>query len=250
MKHEEYRLIAGVLTLLVHAALAAVLITSWRFPQKTVQPVTVELWSAAPAKPQGQPRPARPRPHPEPAPAEAPRARPAPPKPAEIERPVAPRETPRRETAVEKPLPTRTVEPTPPKTPERHTPAAPTPPAPPSLSERLNQRLAQGGSASGPDNRALLQGYQARVIERLRNRVVWPDSSDNPVAEFELEVSAGMKILNITLARPSGDVGWDNAARRALEMNRQLPELPDGLTYNPQEMRRWTVKLCPKSCSR
>ena len=71
MKHEEYRLIAGGLTLLVHAALAAVLITSWRFPQKTVQPVTVELWSAAPAKPQGQPRPARPRPHPEPAPAEA-----------------------------------------------------------------------------------------------------------------------------------------------------------------------------------
>lgn len=88
---------------------------------------------------------------------------------------------------------------------------------------------APGSTGSAERDAAPSQDYVNRLIARLRQNVVWADtSSANPAVEIEVRAAPGGTIIGRRIVKPSGVPEWDEAALRAVDRTGTLPRQADG----------------------
>jgi len=246
-----------ILTIAVHAGLAAFLFVGINWQSKPVNPIEIELVGApspAPAPPKPKPpEPEPPKPEPEPEP-----PKPEPPKP---EPPKEPPPQPKPEIATKDPKPEKKPEPKPEPKPKPKPEPKPPPLKPIDFQKQLDQaiertaetrkinELLEGGQRGRQNavNPAELDAYRASIAAKVRRNLVAPPGlSGNPEAVFEIEQimsSKGGEVINVKLNHSSGNHALDEAIERAIRKSDPLP-LPDNhnlferrlkITFRPLE---------------
>lgn len=240
----------GVLTVLVHVALALYLYFGLSWKMSPQQPLTVELWSARPSV-RSQPAPDTP-PPPPPTPRREvarPEPQPEPERAADIQvQHRAPKKIPKKITPPPEPKPEPAPKAKPVAPPPKVEPKRVPEPAPKTesnyddmlkaieakVSERTQKQVtdakANTASAGNPDasHMAWLGEYKAKVEKVVRgNMKLPPDLVGNPSAEIEVVLLPSMEILSYKIKKRSGNVAYDEAVERALAKTQALPPLPD-----------------------
>jgi colicin import membrane protein len=104
----------------------------------------------------------------------------------------------------------------------------------------VREATGSATSSSGPS-----ATYAGRLAALFQRNVVFPGGVDtiagNPEAEVQVKVSPTGTILNVRLARSSGNPSWDEAAVRAIERSERIP--PD---ENGRYVLDFPVKMRPK----
>ncbi len=236
---EPYKLPAGALALVVHAAFFALLYFGVNWHAEPPQGMAVDIWENLP-EPQVEPMKVEP----------PPVAQVEPPKPVEPPRPVAP---PKPEIAL----------------PEKKKPKAPEPakpaeikPVPPKKTEPVQMdQKALAAQAEQDRARAAQAAQQAAAAAAItgeigkykglikakitRYVVMPPDVPDKAQAEFDVILLPGGSVLSARLTKPSGNAAYDEAVERAITKAQPLPLPPDvalfknfrelHLTFRPKE---------------
>ncbi len=220
--------ISLALAVLMHVALAALLIYGVHWQTKTETVVAVDLVRAPPvAVPPTPTLETKPEPKPEPPP-------PPPPKPEP--KPEPPKPAPKPDIAQkEKPKP----EPKPAPKPEPKPEPKPVPdPFADQLrreAEALQQRRAADAAARELEElrarqTAVAQAgeidrYIAAIRGKVRGNIVMPPGMrGNPEAVFEVTQLPSGEILNVRLKQSSGNPAWDAATERAIHKSSPLPK--------------------------
>ncbi|HEU4709500.1 MAG TPA: energy transducer TonB [Methylophilaceae bacterium] len=243
---------AGLLSVLVHGILLAILVFS--FDWKTVQPANVaqvELWDSLPApqvkpqlKPELKPEPPKPEPKPEPP---KPEPKPEPPKPEPKPEPKAEIQV-KKEPVKEKP-PEKKVEKPKPKPPEKKVEKKPEPPKP--EPEKLNKQKLEElqkmlaaeemkvqdqpksaapavNAAEAAANAAEVDKYVSLISRKIRQNVN-RQLCGTGKPELELEISlmpTGEVIGTPKLLKGSGLSACDESVERAILQSQPLPVPP------------------------
>lgn len=255
---EPYKLPAGILALLVHAAFFALLYFGISLRAEKPQGMVVDIWESLPAA-----EASRPRVEPPPAPVEPPKPI-EPPKPVEppkLVEPVQPVIPPKADIEfVEKKKPKiKPVEIKPPPEIKK--------PIPPKQAElvKVDQKAlaeqaaqAERAAQAAEQSRAraeqaaavgkVVDEHKARIIAKIRRNIVMPpDVPDNAKAEFDVTLLPGGSVLSIKLVRPSGKEAYDNAVERAISKAQPLPLPPDVALFN--KFRELHLTFCPEENS-
>lgn len=249
--------ISFVLAVLMHVALAMLLIYGIHWQTRKPAAVEVELVRAAPsapaATPLAEPKPApKPEPKPEPKPAPAPEPALKPP----------PKPTPKPEIAQKEKAKPPKPEPKPEPKPQK-----PEPPKPDPFEEQLKRESEQlqhrKAAAAAAQDLADLKARQAsaaqagekekekdkaRYIAAIRSKVhgnivLPPEVKGNPEAMFRVTQLPSGEVLNVELRKSSGHPAYDAATERAIRKSSPLPKpgQPElfarelDLTFRPQD---------------
>jgi colicin import membrane protein len=219
---------SAVLAMLVHVALAALLIYGIRWQTRGPEAVEVELVSAPPAPPVTQPAPPPPpteakQPEPKPLPKVAPKPVP-PPKPdialKEKEKPKPP----------PKPEPKAEPKPEPDKASRQLMAEAMKREQQQLDARKAEQELARMKQAQAAAARSrAMDDYIGRIRGKIKGNIVLPpDIKGNPEAIFEVVQLPGGEILSVKLKKPSGHAGYDAAVERAILKSSPLPKPEQG----------------------
>lgn len=218
-----YKLPAGILALLVHAAFFSLLYFGLSWQTHTASPavMSVALWKNLPnTEPKAHVvppvEPVKPVPPP-----------PAPPPPTPVKpdivipdkkvlpKLVAPVEPPKLKPPVIKPQPK-------PKPKPKTAPSIPEAPVPVvSAAERqaMQERAAQA-AAIGRE----VDKYSAKIRGKIRRNIVMPpDVPKDAQAEYVVTLLPGGSVLHAKLAQSSGNAAYDNAVERAILKSQPLP---------------------------
>lgn len=85
--------------------------------------------------------------------------------------------------------------------------------------------LAQQETASA--NQGLINDYTNRIRSKIRRFIILPhDMTGNPQAEFDVTLMPTGDVLNVVLARTSGNPAYDRAVERAIYKAQPLPLPP------------------------
>lgn len=247
---------ALALTVLVHAALVAVLFFGVQWKRKPPEVYEVELWSARPVPPVQAPPPepvAKPEPRvePKPEPKPLPKVEPPPPKAPDIavkqEKKPEPKKPEPPKPEPPKPEPKK-PEPRPEPKPEPKKPEAKPQPkfdfdqelakesaqlkSAAKASAANAQHLANAAAAEAEQrasaNKRGLESYAAKIRGKVRGNIVLPPNiQGNPEAIFEVSQLPSGEVLSVKLKRSSGNAGLDTAIERAILKSSPLPKPDD-----------------------
>lgn len=210
---------AGILALLVHVALLALMILGVSWKTDPPEGMVVDLWDSLPQSPRPpvEPQPSQPRTKP-PAKNSPPDVKPKviAPKPD-----IAIKKQPEKEKP-KKPVGNKPVEPDKQKARiaaeiaqlQREQQEAEK-----RLKYQREQAMAAQSRLSGE-----IDEYKAKILHKIRSRIVMPpDLPSDPVAEFDITLLPGGDVLNIKLKKSSGFAVFDEAVERAITLSRPLP---------------------------
>ncbi|MBI4754045.1 MAG: TonB C-terminal domain-containing protein [Betaproteobacteria bacterium] len=251
-RHEPGRRASIVLTVLVHAALVAVLIygLAWRSePPPAVEVGLVRPEELAPAPkvaPEPPPEPPKPEPKPEPPPPPKPAPKVEPPKPdiAIKEEKKKPKDEPKKEPPREEPKPKK-------EPPKKEDPRPKAPPEPPpdltkELLKRETDQLARSREAQRASDElahlaqsraaSALQRTQGAWVDKIRSKIrgnllVPPGVSGNPEAEFDVRLLPDGSVLEARLRKSTGNAALDGAIERAIAKSSPLPKPDDPAAF-------------------
>lgn len=223
------------LAVLVHVALALVLVFGVRWQNRPPESVSVELWEAplaAPPPPAVEPKPAPaveppppPAPKPEPRnekPEIAEKAPPPKPKPVAKPEPVAEPKAKPRVTEAEKQLKEAAAREQANLVLDRERQQ---------IAEQLKREAAQASAAASA---RALEGWIARIRGKIRGNILLPEGiKGNPEAIFDVVQLPTGEVLSVKLRKSSGHAGYDQAVERAILKSSPLPR-PD----RPEQFRR------------
>lgn len=215
---------AGILALLVHVALLALMILGVSWKTDPPEGMVVDLWDNLPQPPRPpsvEPQPSPPRIEP-PAKNSQPDVKPevAAPKPDIAIKKQPEKEKPKK--PVEKPAEIKPAEPDKQKARiaaeiaqlQREQQEAEK-----KLKYQREQAMAAQSRLTGE-----IDEYKAKILHKIRSRIVMPpDLPGNPVAEFDITLLPGGDVLNIRLKKSSGFTVFDEAVERAITLSRPLP---------------------------
>ena len=106
--------------------------------------------------------------------------------------------------------------------------------------ERARQQAEQAAVTG-----RVLDEYIGKIqIKVRRNIVLPPDVPDDAQAVFEVTLLPGGAVLNVTLAKPSGNLLYDSAVERAILKAGTLPVPADPALFS--RFRELRLKFCPK----
>jgi colicin import membrane protein len=212
--------ISFALAVLMHVALAILIIYGIHWQTQKPEVVEVDLVRAVPPAPTSAPEP-KPEPKVEPKPIPKPEPVKPPPKPdiAQKEKPKPP------------PPPKPEPKPEPPKDPfkeqlERELKETEKRKAADSAAQEAAKELAnlKAQQASSAKSNALAD-YIAKIKGKVRGNIVLPgDIKGNPEAVFEVTQLPSGEVLNVKLKKSSGNSAWDNATERAILKSSPLPK--------------------------
>ena len=105
--------------------------------------------------------------------------------------------------------------------------------------ENLERIAGLAGASGSPSSQGTAMrssgpsaSYAGRLAAIFRRNVVFPGGVDtiagNPAAEIQVRVSPTGEIVNVRLARSSGNPAWDQAAVRAVERAERIPADENG----------------------
>jgi colicin import membrane protein len=224
---EPYKLPAGILAMVVHAAFFSLLYFgfSWQTQPRSPAAMSVELWQSLP----------------EPAPAPPVKAIVETPPPVQVEEVVKPdivipEKKPKPEVKpVEKPPKKPEVKPEvkPKVKPEVKSRVKPevTPGAKPGQSARpsaAEQQAARDRAEQEAATGRVLDEYTSKIATKIRRNTVMPPNVPNDArAEFAVTLLPGGTVLDARLTRSSGNTAYDNAVERAILKSQPLPLPPD-----------------------
>lgn len=220
---EPYKLPAGILALLVHAAFFALLYFgfSWQNRPQSSSVMSVELWQNLPvSKPSYTPPPVKAVVEtPPPVQQEVvikpdiaiPEKKPKPevikpPKKLEVKPEVKPKAKPDAKSKVKPDVKSQTKV---------------AQPAQPSAAEQQATREhAEQEAATG----RVVDEYTAKISSKIRRNIVMPPNvADDARAEFMVTLLPGGSVLNARLTKSSGNAAYDNAVERAILKSDPLP---------------------------
>jgi colicin import membrane protein len=225
-RKEPGRKWAIALAVLVHLVFAVVLIFGVDWQTKEASPVMAELWSSVSA-PAPKPAPkSEPAPRPEPKRVPKPEPKPEPkleqPKPVKAdielkdkEKEKKRKEEERKKAEVEKKLKEQAL-----KVQRSMLETEQAASQQREEAEAKRQQMAAQASAQA----RLMNDAISRISSHIRRFVVMPpDVVGNPQAEFEVSLIPTGEVLNVKLARSSGNPAYDNAVERAIRKASPLP---------------------------
>ncbi|MDO8351293.1 MAG: cell envelope integrity protein TolA [Gallionella sp.] len=219
--HEPYKLPAGLLALLVHAAFFALLYFGFSWQAEPPATLSVELWQSLP----------------EVAPPVEARVEEVLPTPAKVEEVIKPDIVmPDKKPKIE----ARPVEKPPEKLPEKPkvkpevTPEVrkeAVQPAQPSAAElqvareaALREQAARAQAAQEAATGRVVDEYIGKIAGKIRRNIVMPpDVAKDARAEFLVTVLPGGTVLNARLLKSSGNAVYDTAVERAILKSQPLP---------------------------
>ena len=242
--------ISLVLAIAMHILLAVVLIYGVHWQTKPPEAVQVEIVRAVPPAPTSEP-PTEPKPEPPPEPKVEPKSEPKP-----EPKPLPP--PPKPDIALKEPKPKP-----PPKDPPKEVPKEipKEAPRPDPFQEQLKRESEQmdkrkfaaaldqemANAKAAQSQAALRKGVEdwvAKIRGKIRGNVVLPpDIKGNPEAEFQITLLSSGEVLNLKLAKSSGNAALDSAIERAIRKSDPLPKPDKGeffqrellLKYRPRE---------------
>jgi len=223
------------LAVLVHVALALVLVFGVRWQNRPPESVSVELWEAplaAPPPPAVEPKPAPaveppppPAPKPEPRnekPEIAEKAPPPKPKPVAKPEPVAEPKAKPRVTEAEKQLKEAAAREQANLVLDRERQQ---------IAEQLKREAAQASAAASA---RALEGWIAKIRGKIKGNLLLPEGiKGNPEAIFDVVQLPTGEVLSVKLRRSSGDPRYDQAVERAILKSSPLPGAD-----RPEQFRR------------
>ncbi len=238
---EPYKLPAGVLALVVHGALFALLYFGVNWHNDQQQGMVVDIWDSLPAM------------RAEPAKVELPPPiqQAEPPKPVEPLKQAELAEPPKAdiELAVKKKPKVKLPEPKPAV--EVKKPPAQLKPAVAKISEA--DRVLQAAQAEQDRARAaqaaatekIVDEYVSRIEAKIKRMVVEPpDVLESMQAEFDVILIPDGSVLSTRLTKPSGNAAYDEAVARAIVKAQLLPLPPDTSLFN--RFRELHLTIRPK----
>ncbi len=90
----------------------------------------------------------------------------------------------------------------------------------------------------------VLDEHKARIIAKIRRNIVMPpDVPDDARAEFDVTLLPGGSVLNVRLVKPSGKDAYDSAVERAIFKSQPLPLPADVALFN--KFRELRLKFSP-----
>jgi colicin import membrane protein len=108
--------------------------------------------------------------------------------------------------------------------------------------EEARKKLAQQQAAAQARE---VDEFKRRIAEKIRQRIVEPPSlQGNPEVELRITVLPGGEVLDVRIARSSGQALWDSAAERAVLRAQPLPLPPNPALM--REFRELNLKFRPK----
>lgn len=90
--------------------------------------------------------------------------------------------------------------------------------------------LAKSGTGSGSGGTATSPGYADKVRRRVRPFVSWAGETEGLETVIAVRCSPTGTLLSATVARPSSNAAWDDAALRAVQRADPMPQDTDGKT--------------------
>jgi len=217
--HEPYKLPAGLLALLVHAAFFALLYFGFSWQAEPPATLSVELWQSLPDVTEAQP-------------AKVEKVLPPPAEAVEVVKPdiVMPDKNPKIEA--------RPVEKPPEKLPEkpqvkpevkkevRKESVQPAPAAELQATREaaLREQAAREQAAQEAATGRVVDEYIAKIAGKIRRNIVMPpDVAKDARVEFLVTVLPGGTVLNARLVKSSGSAVYDTAVERAILKSQPLP---------------------------
>jgi len=228
--HEPHRVPAGILALLVHGMLFALLYFGLNWNRQAYMPATmsVELWASLPD--QAVVPPVSPK---------VEEVVPPPPQPEKIARPdivipekkkpvPVPPEVPKPQPEQKKPVPKAAkvakAKPEKPKVVKQNPEAVRMAEQQAAAQKAEQARQAEQAAAIGQ----VVDKYQAKIKAKIRGNIVMPlDVAKDARAEFMVTLLPGGTVLNAELVKSSGNTFYDNAVERAILKSDPLPVPPD-----------------------
>jgi colicin import membrane protein len=236
--------LSGALTLLMHGIFLILLIFGITWQKRESPAMVAELWSSLPPVPQ---------PKAEPPPPPKVEPKPEPPKPVpKVETKPAPKPVPKPDISLrekkEKALKAKELADKKKKEEQARLEALKQQQAKEAEERRLREqeeaqkKLAQQQAAA---QARLVDEYKRRIAERIKRFIIEPPSlQGNPEVELRITVLPGGEVLDVRIARSSGQALWDSAAERAVLRAQPLP-LPPNPAFM-REFRELNLKFRPK----
>ncbi len=228
-----YKLPAGIMALVVHAAFFALLYFGIDWHNEQPQGMVVDIWDGLPA-PQLEhvkvtPPPESPHPVELPKPLEPPKlAQPAPIPKAEIALPE------KNKPKIKTPEPVKPIE-------DRPVKPKKTEPVPVDQKTLADKKAQLAQATQAEQQRAaqvaatgkMVDEYKLKIIAKIRRNIVMPpDVQDGMRAEFNVILLPGGSVLSATLVKPSGSGAYDDAVERAISKAQPLPLPADVALFN------------------
>ncbi|KVE62889.1 cell envelope integrity protein TolA [Burkholderia vietnamiensis] len=92
------------------------------------------------------------------------------------------------------------------------------------------QGLAKSGTGTGSGGNAASPGYADKVRRRVKPNIVWGGERGGLTTVVKIRCTPSGDLLSVSVARPSGNSGWDQAVVSAIQASVPLPPDTDGRT--------------------
>jgi colicin import membrane protein len=232
--------VSGALTLLMHGLFVVLLVFGVTWQKRESPAMVAELWSALPPVPQPK---VEPPPPPKVEPKPAPPVPKVEPKPKPVPKPDISLREKKEKAAKAKELADKKK-----KEEQARLEALKLQQAKEAEERRVREqeearkKLAQQQAAAQARE---VDEFKRRIAEKIRQRIVEPPSlQGNPEVELRITVLPGGEVLDVRIARSSGQALWDSAAERAVLRAQPLPLPPNPALM--REFRELNLKFRPK----